>query len=186
MGSSLRRFRAAALMVGLFTPLVGCTSEEPAPPIAVTTPPPSTRGVILNLSITDFESGRWFQVPIQVSSRGKLDITVNWTFPDTWMYVYFSNSACSYAELAGGTCRFLIVSETMDPKPRVLYTDLLDPQTYYLTLYNVPRDPRKGVGSDNTETVAIQIGLTIPFRESSEGRTPVQPDVPTVVSPPGP
>jgi hypothetical protein len=101
------------------------------------------------------------------------------------MYVYFGDTACNYAQLSGRTCPFLIVSETKDPKPRVLYTDLLDPKTYYVVLYNVPRDPRKGIGSDNTEAVSIQLGLTVGFREGAEGETPVHLGRPIVVTPPG-
>jgi hypothetical protein len=184
MRPSLRRFRAVGLMVGLLTPLVGCTTEEPADPIVVTTPQP-VRGVIANVPITNFESGNWVQVPVEISGRGKLDITVNWTSADTWMYVYFGDSACDYTQLSGGTCPFFISSETKDPKPRVLYTDLLDPKTYYLVLYNVPWDVRKGIGSDNTETARIQFGLTVGFREGSDQETPVHLGRPTVVSVPG-
>jgi hypothetical protein len=121
--------------------------------------------------------------PLVLSQRGKLDITVDWTSPDTWMYVYFGGQKCDYNQLAGQTCPFILSSETKDPKPRVLYTDNLDPGTYYLFLYNVPKNPRLGIGSDNTEAVSIQVGLTV----GAEGRRP--PDVvhlgrPTVVTPP--
>jgi hypothetical protein len=48
----------------------------------------------------------------------------------------------------------------------VLFTESLDPGTYYLVLYNVPRDPLTGNGSDNTESVALQLGLTVyPFTQ---------------------
>jgi hypothetical protein len=184
MGSSLRRVTVAGLIAGLLTPLLGCTTEEPAPPIVVTTPQP-VRGIIAQTSVQGFATDIWIQIPFEVSSRGKLDITVNWTFPDTWMYVYFGDTSCSYAQLVGRTCPFLIVSETKDPKPRVLYTDFLDPKKYYLVLYNVPRDPRTGIGSDNTETVSIQLGLTVGFSEGAKEGTPVRLGFPTVVSPPG-
>jgi hypothetical protein len=184
MRSSLRRFRAAGLPAALLVLLVGCTTEEPAPPIVVTTPQP-VRGIIAQTSFQGFATDIWVQIPVEISGRGKLDITVNWTSPDTWMYVYFGDTACNYAQLAGRTCPFLISSETKDPKPRVLYTDLLDPKTYYLVLYNVPRDPRKGIGSDNTEAVSVQLGLTVGFREGSEEGTPVHLGRPAVVSPPG-
>ena len=64
--------------------------------------------------------------------------------------------------------------------PRVLFTESLEPGTYYLVLYNVPRDPLTGTGSDNTESVALQLGLTVyPFTSQaapgavSIGRTQV-------------
>ena len=86
---------------------------------------------------------------------------MDWTFPETWMYVYFGRTQCDYAQLSGRTCPFILSSETKNPKPRVLYTEELDPGTYYVTLYNVPRDPRTGIGSDATESVSIQLGLTV-------------------------
>jgi len=76
------------------------------------------------------------------------------------MYVYFGEVLCDYLQLSGGRCPFLIESETRDPKPRVLFTGDLDPGTYYLVLYNVPRDPRLGIGSDNTEAISVVVGLT--------------------------
>jgi hypothetical protein len=185
MGSCFRRFRAAGLMVGLVTPLVGCTTEEPPPPIVVTTPVPPTRSIYAQTSVQGFATDYFVQIPFDLTVQGRLDITVNWTFPDTWIYVYFGDTACSYAEVRTHTCPFLIVSEKKDPKPRVLYTNLLDPKTYYLILYNVPRDPRTGIGSDNTENVSIQVGIT-PSSPAGVGEgTPVHLGRPTVVMPPG-
>ena len=66
----------------------------------------------------------------------------------------------------------------------MLYTDELEPGTYYLVLYNVPRDPPTGIGSDNTESVSIQLGLTV--SASGERSTDaVRLGRPTVVPPPG-
>ncbi len=108
---------------------------------------------------------------------------MDWTFSDTWMYVYFGRTNCDYAQLASHTCPFILSSETKNPKPRVLYTEALDPGTYYLVLYNVPRDPRTGIGSDNTESVSIQLGLTV--SASGERSTDaVHLGRPIVVSPP--
>jgi hypothetical protein len=126
----------------------------------VVTPAP-VRGVIAQTAFSGFQSDVWIAIDLILSQRGKLDMTVDWTVADTWMYVYFGNQKCDYAQLSSGKCSFLISSETKDPKPRVLLTQNLDPGTYYLVLYNVPRDPRTGTGSDNTEAVAIQVGLTV-------------------------
>jgi hypothetical protein len=43
----------------------------------------------------------------------------------------------------------------------VLFTNSLAPGTYYLVLYNVPRNTLTGQGSDNNESVSLQIGLTV-------------------------
>jgi hypothetical protein len=161
LGSSVRPIIAGALL-GV---LAACSEESPRPPVIVVTPEP-VHGVILGpYSFQQFESGAWYGFPLPLPQRGKLDITVDWTFPDTWMYVYLGNTDCTYAQLTTKTCPFILSSETKEPKPRVLFTDVLEPATYYLYLYNVPRDPRQDVGSDNTESVSIVIGETVGLPE---------------------
>jgi hypothetical protein len=161
MTRDLRRGGQVAAVVALAAALTGCGGDDaPRPPVVVVTPAP-VRGVISQTSFSGFESDVWVSLPFTLSQRGVLDVTVDWTSPDTWMYVYFGRQGCTYFELAGRTCPFLISSETQAPKPRVLVTEALDPGTYYLVLYNVPRDPRTGIGSDNTESVSIQLGLTV-------------------------
>lgn len=182
MGMDLRRARRLAGAAGLVAALVGCDESSPRPPVVVVSPAP-VRGVISQTSFSGFETDVWVSLPIPLSQRGVLDVTVDWTSPDSWVYVYFGRQDCSYSELDDRTCPFIIASETQTPKPRVLVTDTLEPGTYYLVLYNVPRDPRAGIGSDNTEAVSIQLGLTI--SASGERSTDaVRLGQPTVVSPP--
>jgi hypothetical protein len=151
--------------------------------VVVITPEP-VRGILAQGSLSGFESDVWISIDLLLSQKGKIDITVDWTAPDTWLYVYFGRTKCDYAQLSGRTCPFILSSETKDPKPRVLYTDELEPGTYYLVLYNVPRDPGTGTGSDNTESVSIQLGLTV--SASGERSTDaVRLGRPTVVPPPG-
>jgi hypothetical protein len=126
----------------------------------VVTPEP-VRAILAQTSFEGFQSDIWVSLELILTQKGVLDITVDWTFPNTWKYVYLGKTSCSYAQLSSHACPFLLSSETKDPKPRVLYTGSLDPGTYYLVLYNVPRDPLTGNGSDNTESVALQIGLTV-------------------------
>ena len=182
MESGFRSFARVALAGALVLGLAGCGHDSPAPPIVVVTPQP-VRGVIASTSFQNFESDIWISIELILSQKGVLDITVDWTFPDTWMYVYFGHTNCDYSQLAGHTCPFLIKSETQTPKPRVLYTDTLDPGTYYLVLYNVPRNPRTGKGSDNTEAVSLQIGLTV-SASGQRSTDAVHLGRPIVVSPP--
>jgi hypothetical protein len=163
MRSGLESVVRVAVAGALLSALAGCGDESPRPPMVVITPEPvRVRGVILPpYPISNIQTDNWISIEVLVSQRGVLDITVDWTYPDTWMYVYFGKTRCAYAQLADRTCPFILSSETKDPKPRVLYTGELDPGNYYLVLYNVPRDPRTGRGSDNTESVAIQLGLTV-------------------------
>ena len=173
-GKTLRR----ALMAAVVLALSACGGDETArPPVTVITPQP-VRGVIAQTSFSGFSSGVYVSIEIPITQKGVVDIAVDWTFPDTWMYVYMTNVNCSYSQLAAQTCPFFLRSETKDPKPRLLTTQSLDAGTYYLVLYNVIRDPLTGNGSDNSESVSIQLGLTVyPFTNVpggvSIGRTQV-------------
>jgi hypothetical protein len=181
-----RRLRHSVLFtlaLGLLAPLPGCDRETgPPPPIVVVTPAP-VRGVIAETSYAPFEAGSWVAFPIPLSQDGKLDITVNWTHEDSWLYVYLGDTECAPARLAEGSCPFLIASETRNPKPKVLESEILPPDTYYLYIYNVPPDPDTGVGSKNRESVRIVIGLTVGFEPQSGGDAPVSIGPPTLVSP---
>jgi len=170
-----------ALAGALLSAMVGCGGDSPAPAIVVVTPEP-VRGVIAQASFPH-PNGDWISLPLVLSQGGVLDITVDWSYPDTWMYVYFGRTSCEYVQLTGHTCPFMLSSETKSPKPRVLYTEKLDPGTYYLVLYNVPRDPRTGTGSDNTESVALQLGLTV-SASGQRSTDAVHLGRPIVVSPP--
>lgn len=175
-----RPFSLAALLA-LAGPLLSCGSDTPAEPIVVVTPQP-VRGVIAQTSFDNFETFLWVSIEIKVSQKGVVDAAVDWTFDDTWMYVYFGQQKCDRATLTAGKCSFLIRSETQKPKPRTFTTGMLDPGTYYLYLYNVPRDLLLRIGSDNTESVSLQLGLTIyPFTSAGPGALqlgPVQPLAP--------
>jgi hypothetical protein len=177
-GSAVRMATAGALL----SALAGCGGDSVRPPLVVITPEP-VRGVIAQTSLSGFETDVWLSIDLVLSQKGKLDITVDWTSPNTWMYVYFGETKCDYARLSGGTCPFILASETKTPKPRILYTEELEPGTYYLVLYNVPRNPRTGIGSDQTESISIQLGLTV--GASGERSTDaVRLGRPTVVPPP--
>jgi hypothetical protein len=168
-GRERRRLVPLVALLALALPLLSCESDTPSEPVVVITPEP-VRGVLAQTSFSGFQTGVWVSIEILVSQKGVVDLTVDWTYPDTWMYVYWGQEPCAYSQLDTRTCPFLIASETKDPKPRVLVTGLLEPKAYYIYLYNVPRDPRLGIGSDNTESVALQVGQTIfPFTSGGEG-----------------
>lgn len=157
IGTAVRLSAAGALVIAL----AGCGGDNTTrPPVVVTTPVP-VRAILAQTAFSGFQSDVWVSLELILSQRGVLDMTVDWTFPDTYMYVYFGNTNCSYAQLSSRTCPFLLSSETKNPKPRVLFSESLAPGKYYLVLYNVPRDPLTGTGSDNTESVSVQIGLTV-------------------------
>jgi hypothetical protein len=179
-----RLFVLLLLGIAFLTPLPGCDrGDDVTPPIIVQTPEP-VRGVIVSASFSDFTTDTWFQIPIDIQAYepGVLDITVGWTEDESWIFVYFGDRACSFDELATKTCPFLIASETKEPKPRILVTDLLQPATYYVFLYNVPRVPGTEIGSDNRESVSLQLGLTVGFQLLSEEDQPLRIGAPVVLS----
>jgi hypothetical protein len=176
--STVRIAAAAALLVAM----AGCGGDSARPPVVVITPEP-VRGVIAQTTLSGFQTDIWISIEVILAQRGVLDITVDWTSPETWMYVYFGRTNCGYDQLVDQTCPFILSSETKDPKPRVLYTETLEPGTYYLVLYNVPLDRKTGVGSDTTESISLQLGLTV--SASGERSTDaVRLGRPIVVSPP--
>ena len=180
LGSAVRPAVAGALLCAL----AACEADSPRPPVVVVTPEP-IRVVYLTSAFSGFETDMWVPIPIPLSQRGKLDISVDWTAPDTWMYVYLGSQVCDYAQLSTRQCPFLIASETKDPKPRLLLTGNLEVGQYYLYLYNVPRDPRAGIGSDNTEAVSIVVGLTV-GAEGQRSTEVIRLGRPTFLAPPRP
>jgi hypothetical protein len=176
--STVRVAAAGALLVAL----AGCGGDSVRPPVVVVTPEP-VRGVIAQTTVSGLETDIWISIELVLSQRGVLDITVDWTSPETWLYVYFGQTNCGYDQLVERSCPFLVSSETKGPKPRVLYTEPLEPGTYYLVLYNVPLDRVTGVGSNTTESVSLQLGLTV--SASGERSTDaIRLGRPVVVSPP--
>jgi hypothetical protein len=160
MRSGFERAVRVAVAGAALLALAACGGDSTPPPMVLVTPAP-VRGVIAQSSFSGFQTDVWISIELILTQRGVLDVTVDWTYPDTWMSVYFGRTKCDYNQLSGRTCPFVLSSETKNPKPRVLYTEALDPGTYYLVLYNVPRDPRTGTGSDNMESVSLQLGLTV-------------------------
>lgn len=180
MAQRIGRTAVGACVLSLL-PLVAC--DEPAElPVVVVTPEP----VVAHLTnpvavIPSFPNGTWVPIPITLSQRGSLRITVEWTSAQSWVFVYFGQMSCDLPQLTARACPFLIATEDQT-KPRVLQTGLLDPGRYYLYLYNVPRNRDLGIGSENDEVAVVDIWLTIP---PANERRPV--DVgPTAILRPGP
>jgi len=158
LGRAVRRCAAGALLAALGA----CGGDDVVrPPVVVTTPTPFPRIIYAQTSFENFGADIWVSIELLLSNRGVLDVTVDWTFPDTWMFVYLGKTSCTYEQLSTNSCPFLISSETKDPKPRVIVSQMLEPGTYYVVLNNVIRDPRTGIGSFNTEAVSLQVGFTV-------------------------
>jgi hypothetical protein len=176
-----------AAVVALLLPFAACsTSDTPPYPVIEVTPVAqvaSARAIIATASRQNFMSGDFVIYPVPLASPGVLDILVDWTFPNSWIYVYFGQTKCTYEELEKRTCPFLIASETQLPKPRVLYSQKLSAGQYYLVLHSLPWDARTKTGSDGMETIIFQLGLTV--TAESGVRLPVRLGEPIVLSRPG-
>lgn len=168
MKRSVRRILGLALLGGLVLGMPACKKSTAPTPVATPTPAlVPVRGVIAQFSFDQFSSDLYVGIPLPLSQGGILDVTVDWTFPDTWMFVYIAKGTCNYEQLSGRTCPYIVASESKFPKPRVVSTSPIPPGTYSLILYNVGK--KKGtklgtpdqVGSDNTEGISCQIGLTV-------------------------
>jgi hypothetical protein len=181
-----RSLRALAPLfaLALLASIDGCHDSTPTRPVVVTvlTPPP-VRAVIATTSFSGFVTNIWVSIPLELSQKGALDITVDWTSPSTWMYVYFGATSCTYDQLTAHKCPFSIKSETKDPKPRLIYTGVLEPGTYYIFLYNVPWNPHTKIGTENTEAVSIQVGLTV-GGSGQQVEEPVRLSRPVTIAPP--
>jgi hypothetical protein len=153
-------------------PFVSCGSDPAELPVVMVTPQP----VVAHLTnppatIPSFPNDTWVPIPISLSQRGSLEMIVEWSSPESWIFVYFGQTQCDLPMLTAHVCPFLMRSETQLPKPRVLLTGVLEPARYYLYLYNVPRNRDLGIGSVNDERAAVDIWLTIP---PSNVRPPVE------------
>jgi hypothetical protein len=130
-------------------------------PTPIPTPQTSVRGIVASTSFSDFATDIYLGIPIPLEQPGALDFTVDWTFTDTDMEVAFGSVPCTFPELNARTCPFLVKTTGRTPKPRFLVTDPVRVGTYFLYLYSKPWDRKTQTGSENVESVALQIGLTV-------------------------
>jgi hypothetical protein len=101
---------------------------------------------------------------------------VDWTFTNTYMSVAFGTQSCTFPELSGDKCPFLVsTSAATTPKPRVVITPALPTGTYYLYIYNKPYNRFDKTGSENIEAVSLQIGLTIGVTSSGSAAASATP-----------
>ena len=183
MNRSVRWILVPVLLGGSVLGMPACGDETAPTPVATPTPTPApVRGVyVAPFSFGEYATGNYVPIPFPLAQGGIIDVTVDWTFEDTWMYVYIARGTCTLDQIERKTCPFIAVSETKSPKPRVVVTAPIAPGTYSIFLYNVPKQQgtvigtEGQVGSDNVESVSVQIGLTVgvPF-PAGQAPTPIQ------------
>ncbi len=123
--------------------LGGCGGGSPTAPqgpatTTTTTALPVTRTVILQGSQAipaDWHYEWWFTT----TRAGTLDITVDWTYADSNIYVRLGQGKCDEQVLKAGQCQWLIQSNMSTPKPRVLTLPNAAAGQYTLYIYNGPK-----------------------------------------------
>ncbi len=164
------------VVAGSVLGLPACKKSSTTPTPVATPTPPAVRGVLGSLSFDRFETG-YVAVPLPLSQGGILDVTVDWTFPDSWIFVYIARGTCTtYAQLTGKTCSYIVSSETQFPKPRVVVTPPIPAGTYTLVIYNVPStqaNRKLGIGTENVESVSFLIGLTVGGAATPQTAAPI-------------
>ncbi len=163
------------VVVGSVLGLPGCNKSTAPTAVATPTPAP-VRGVLGTISFDRFDTDIYVGVPLPLSQGGILDVTVDWTFQNSWIYVYIAKGTCTYEQLAKKLCPYIVSSETQFPKPRVVVTPPIAPGTYTLVIYNVPatkENKKLGIGSENVEAVSFQIGLTVGVPGTPQSVVPI-------------
>lgn len=115
----MRKLRwIAGLVMALFLPACGSSSTPTTPATPAPTPTPCTQTNVLQVdgSVPALSLAR--APAFSVSTAGRLDITVDWTFAASPIGVYLVTAgACSIDQFNAQTCTFLARSETT-AKPR--------------------------------------------------------------------
>ena len=132
--------------------LGACGGGSPTTPAAPATPTPApiTRTVVLQGSQAipaDWHYEWWFTT----TRAGTVDITVDWTYADSTVWVRLGQGKCDEQVLQAGQCQWLIQSQVSTPKPRVLTLPNAAAGQYTLYIYSGVKQP---------ESVSYLVGLT--------------------------
>src|SRR5260221_1461167 len=120
MKRSVRGILVSVFLGGLVLGIPACKKSTAPSPVAAPTPAPvPVRGVLAQFSFAQFASGLYVGIPLPLTQGGILDATLDWTFPNSWMYVYIANGTCTYEQLPGKTCPYIVSSQLQFPKHRV-------------------------------------------------------------------
>ncbi len=156
----LQRAVGVAVAVAAVSSFPGCGGDSPRPPVVVITPEP-VRGVIAQASLSGFQPDVWISIDLLLSQKGQARHHRGLDRPGHLdVRLPGPHQVRLRPALRGHLPLHPRVGDEEPQAARALHREL-EPATYYLVLYNVPRDPRTGIGSDNTESISIQLGLTV-------------------------
>ena len=147
-----RSVRSIVLMAAVLLP--GCSSDS-NPPVTSTPPPPTT---LPPTTQTVVQSGsgslpvlNLALIPFSISSTGRLDVTVDWTFASNDVDVYLVRGACTFDQFINLGCNIIAFSESGTAKPERVSSSGATAGSYFVAIGNLgPTD----------ESVAFQVVLT--------------------------
>jgi hypothetical protein len=145
--------RVAVLLTAVFS-VVACGGGGSSNPTPVPTPTPApVRTVVaqgsMQIGAPDDDFTYYDYVTFNTSASGRLETTVNWTYPSNSVFMYVAEGDCTgdkfeNDDCPGGptcACRFSVMSEAVNPKPRVLTVSNASPGLHTLVLWNLgPRE----------------------------------------------
>jgi hypothetical protein len=126
----------AGLLMAFLLPGCGGSSTPTTPATPAPTPTPCTQTNVLQVDGSVLARNLGRAPAFSVSTAGRLDITVDWTFPASPIGVYLvAAGACSIDQFNAQTCTFLARSETTT-KPRKISVANTSPGNYELLVAN--------------------------------------------------
>ena len=140
---------AVSLSIGALGGCGGGSSNSPMSPTSPS-PVPTTRTVVLQGAQqipVDYHYEFWFTTV----RSGTLDITVDWTFADSVVWVRLGQGTCTEAQIQAGQCQWILQSLVSQPKPRALTLPAAAAGQYTLFIYN---------GGPQPESVSFLVELT--------------------------
>ncbi len=151
---------AAALILGVVScgDDGGSTTPTTTP---TTTVPPTTlaSGRTILQGSTAVPARQLFFVDVVVPSAGRLDLTVDYTYPTSVMPVWLTDHQCSRQQFDEDSCDFLgKLPSVQAAKPRVLTVPSIGPGTYTMFVNNDNGTP-EGT-TQNDEVVTYKFVLT--------------------------
>jgi hypothetical protein len=165
---------AGLFMVFLAVLFAACGGDGGTTPTVLATPtppPPPVTSVIAQGAFAGFAPLTLAFLPFNVSSAGRLDVAVDWTFAtnDVDLFVVQGTNPCSPAQFNAGTCPFLAFSMSTTAKPERVTVPSVSagPYTMYVVNFGTSEEaasyqillttnPASSSGDDATTAVRSQ------------------------------
>ena len=76
-------------------------------------------------------------IPHRNDARGDVEFIVDWTFEESFLWIYVTDGFCTADQFRQDACPFLVRSETRQPKPRRLRVANREAGQMSLIVWNV-------------------------------------------------